>query len=158
VIPVVATRRAVARLVFVCAAYPEPGRSHIDVRANQPGEAVAAGPSSAWEQPGDAHVMPPDLAREMFFHDCPADVQDWAISNLRLQARRPLWEPSPLDAWPDVPRTLIIATDDRCIPRASALRTAQRLFGVAPLELPGGHCPMLSRPGELADLMIRQLR
>jgi pimeloyl-ACP methyl ester carboxylesterase len=153
-IPLVAWQRPVSRLVFLCGAYPEIGRSHFQVRSEEPGEAVSSGPASAWEQPGDFHMLPAHLARELFFHDCPADVQDWAIANMRPQARKPLREITPLTAWPPTPRTLIIATDDRCIPRASAIRTAQRLFAEDPLELPGGHCPSLARPAQLADLLI----
>jgi pimeloyl-ACP methyl ester carboxylesterase len=153
-IPIVAARRQVRRLVFVCAAYPEPGRSHLDVRALQPGESVSAGPAAAWEQPGDAHLLPPDLARELFFHDCPPQIQDWAIARMRRQARKPLREVTPLRAWPPTPLDLIITTDDRCIPRESALRTASRLFGITPVELPGGHCPSLSRPAELARTLV----
>ena len=153
-IPLVASQRPVARLVFVCAAYPEPGRSHFQVRAEEPGESVSAGPASAWEQPGDSHRLSPDLARALFFHDCTPTLQEWAIARMRPQARKPLREITPLTAWPTTPRSLIIAADDRCIPRASAIRTAQRLFGETPMELPGGHCPALARPAQLADLLV----
>jgi pimeloyl-ACP methyl ester carboxylesterase len=155
VIPLVASRRAISRLVFVCAAYPEPGRSHMDVKASQPGEAVAEGPASAWHQPGEFHLLPPEAARAYFFDDCPAELQDWAISRMRPQARKPLREITPLTSWPDTPSTLIIAADDRCIPKESAVRTAARLFGVRPIEIPGGHCPSVSRPARLADVMVR---
>lgn len=158
VIPLVAAQRSVRKLVFVCAGYPEPGRSHMEVRREQPGESVSAGPASAWEQPGDSHLLPRELARAMFFHDCPPDVQDWALARMRPQSRKPLREKTPLDAWPDVPRTLIIASGDRCIPPESARLTARRLFNEAPIELPGGHCPALSRPRELANLLEESAR
>ena len=154
VIPLVAQRRPVRRMVFVCAAYPEPGRSHFEMRANQPGEGVTAGPSSSWQTPGDFHMLAPEQARELFFHDCPPDVQDWAIRQMRRQCRRPMREITPLKEWPATPKTLVVTTDDRCIPRDSALRTAQRLFGMRPIELPGGHCPSLSRPEALAGVLV----
>jgi pimeloyl-ACP methyl ester carboxylesterase len=152
-IPVVAERRPVARLVFLCAAYPEPGRSHFQVRSEEPGEAVAAGPSSAWQTPGDFHILPRDLARELFFHDCSPAIQEWALDRMRLQSRQPFREITPLQRWPDVPRSLIIAANDRCIPRASAIKTARRLFDETPRELEGGHCLMLSQPRALADAL-----
>lgn len=154
IIPIVASRRPVQRLVFVCAGYPEPGRSHLDVRSSQPGEGVSPGPAAAWHQVGDVHMLPPEQARELFFDDCDPDVQDWAIARMRPQARLPLREVTPLHAWPDTPRTLIIASDDRCIPRELAIRTAERLFGQRPTELPGGHCPAISRPAALASLLV----
>lgn len=153
-IPLVPQLRPVRRLVFVCAAYPEPGRSHFEVKLEEPGENVSSGPSAAWEQPGDFHVLPRDAARELFFHDCAPDLQDWALDRLRLQAEKPLREKTPLISWPDFPRTLIIATEDRCIPLDSARRTARRLFDEEPLELPGGHCLSLSQPDLLADALV----
>jgi len=157
-IPLVAARRPISRLIFVCAAYPEPGRSHMQVKAEEPGEAVNSSASAAWQQPGDFHMLPRELARELFFGDCQRDLQDWALARLRLQARRPLREITPLEAWPETPRTVIITTEDRCIPRESARRTAVRLFGSEPIELPGGHCPSLSRPKALADVMLDAVR
>jgi pimeloyl-ACP methyl ester carboxylesterase len=156
-IPLVPQRRPVRRLVFVCAAYPEPGRSHFEVKAEEPGEDVSSAATTAWRQPGDFHLLPRELARALFFHDCTPDVQEWALARLRRQARKPLREKTPLARWPDVPRTLIITTGDRCIPLASARRTAARLFGQRPIELPGGHCPSLSRPALLADALIGAL-
>jgi pimeloyl-ACP methyl ester carboxylesterase len=156
-IPLVPQLRPVERLIFVCGAYPEPGRSHFEVKSEEPGENVSSGPSAAWEQPGDFHVLPRDAARELFFHDCPPDLQDWALDRLRLQARTPLREKTPLVTWPDVPRTLIIASGDRCIPLDSARRTARRLFPETPIELPGGHCLSLSQPDLLADTLIAAL-
>jgi pimeloyl-ACP methyl ester carboxylesterase len=67
-------------------------------------------------------------------------------------------EVTPLTKWPDTPRSLIIATDDRCIPRESALRTASRLFNETPIEIPGGHCPALSRPRLLAETLLEVSR
>ena len=153
-IPLVAARRPVSRLIFVCAAYPEPGRSHMQVRNEEPEEAIGIGPSSAWQQAGDSHVLSPDAAREYFFHDCSPEIQEWAVSKMRPQSRKPLREITPLQSWPDTSRSLIVTTEDRCIPRESAVRTAQRLFGEAPIELPGGHCPMLSRPAMLARTLV----
>jgi pimeloyl-ACP methyl ester carboxylesterase len=153
-IPLVPQLRPVRRLVFVCGAYPEPGRSHVEIKLEEPGENVSSGPSAAWEQPGDFHVLPRDAARELFFHDCAPDLQDWALDRLRLQAEKPLREKTPLISWPDVPRSLIIATDDRCIPLDSARRTARRLFDEEPLELPGGHCIPLSQPDLVADALV----
>lgn len=153
-IPLVPALRPVARLVFVCAAYPEPGRSHMQVKAEEPGEGVDRSAAAAWEQPGDAHVLPREIARRLFFGDCPRDLQEWALDRLRLQARKPLREVTPLVAWPTTPCTLVMTADDLCIPPEAARRTAQRLFGRDPIELPGGHCPSLSRPAALAELLL----
>lgn len=156
VIPLVAaTNSRVQRLAFICAAYPEPGRSHFQVRREEPGEGVSSGPSQSWQQPGDVHLLPPGQARDLFYHDCPDEIQEWAISKMRPQANRPLMEITPLARWPSTPRTLIIATHDRCIPRESAIRTARRLFAETPMEIPGGHCLPISQPRHLAEVLLR---
>lgn len=56
VIPLVASRRPVAMLVFLCAAVPEPGRSHWQVKREEPGESPGPGAAEIWGQPGDRHL------------------------------------------------------------------------------------------------------
>lgn len=152
-IPLVAQARPVERLVFLCAALPEPGRSHHEVKAEEPGEAVGAFAQTIWAAPGESHLATPEVAREMFFHDCAPDVQDWALARMRRQQRRPLREITPLLSWPPTPRSHLAATEDRCIPLPAARRTAWRLFGERPAELPGGHFLFLSRPAAVADAL-----
>jgi pimeloyl-ACP methyl ester carboxylesterase len=153
VIPLVAARRPVRRLVFLCGAVPEIGRSHFQVRAEEAAEPVGAGARTVWEQPGDSHLATPDAARAMFYHDLPLAQQEWALQRMRPQQRRPLREVTPLEAWPDVPVTLINTSEDRCISLEAARHTAQRLFGQEPLVLPGGHFGFLARPVLFADAL-----
>src|SRR5581483_10406919 len=131
----------------------EPGRSHFEVKAEEEAEAISDGAASVWEQPGDFHLTPREFARELWYHDCPRALQDWALDRIRPQSRAPHREPCPLAAWPDVPTTLVNTSSDRCISLPVAFRTAERTLGLEPLVLPGGHCPFLSRPGELADVL-----
>jgi pimeloyl-ACP methyl ester carboxylesterase len=64
-------------------------------------------------------------------------------------------ELTPLQAWPNVPFAYILCADDRTATPAWARRAARERLGVEPLELPGGHCPFLSRPKELAEALDR---
>jgi pimeloyl-ACP methyl ester carboxylesterase len=153
VIPLVAQLRPARTLVFLCGAIPEPGRSHFQVKAEEMGEAAEADPSEVWRQPGDRHLAPRELARQMFYNDCPPELQDWALDRLRPQCRKPLAEVTPLRAWPDVPVVLLNTTDDRCIPPAAAARNAIRLFRRRPAFLPGGHVSFLSNPGSVAEAL-----
>jgi pimeloyl-ACP methyl ester carboxylesterase len=157
VTPLVPSQRAISRLVFLCAAFPEPGRSHFEVKAGEPGEDIGEGPRSVWEQPGDWHLTPREIAREIFYHDCPADVQEWALDRMRPQFRKPLREITPLTSWPPTALTVINTADDRCISRDAARRASMRLFGRSPIELPGGHFAFLSRPAEVAAALVRAL-
>jgi pimeloyl-ACP methyl ester carboxylesterase len=153
VIPLIAELRPVRQLVFLCAAVPEPGRSHVDVKLTEDGESVAGGTLSIWAQPGDRHRFSRELARELFYHDCAPGLQEWALDRLRLQSRRPLREVSPLATWPGVPVSVMTAGEDRCIPPASIRATARRLFHQEPIELPGGHLAVLSHPAEVAEAL-----
>ena len=153
VIPLVASRRPVAMLVFLCAAVPEPGRSHWQVKREEPGESPGPGAAEIWGQPGDRHLASRETAREMFYNDCPLPLQEWALDRLRPQCRRPLSEVTPLKEWPPVPLSLINATDDRCIPTPVAVHNAWRLFKRTPHFIPGGHLPFLARPELVADVL-----
>ena len=64
-------------------------------------------------------------------------------------------EVTPLQAWPNVPSGYIVCTEDRTAAPAWARRAARERLGVEPIELPGGHCPFLSRPERLAAVLAR---
>jgi pimeloyl-ACP methyl ester carboxylesterase len=62
-------------------------------------------------------------------------------------------EISPLDRWPDCELVTIVCADDEVISPEWSRRIAADVLGVEPVELPGGHSPMLSHPVELADAL-----
>ena len=74
---------------------------------------------------------------------------------LRPQSAAPRLDPWPVDALPDVERTSILCRDERVIAPAWSRTMSRDLLGVEPIELDGGHSPFLSRPAELADILVR---
>lgn len=95
--------------------------------------------------------MDDDVALEFLYHDCPADRIDWVLSTrVDFYAKRAMEEPCPLTAWPSIPSAYIVCSDDRTITPAWQRMAAREWLGVEPFELPGGHCPNVSRPGALA--------
>ena len=64
----------------------------------------------------------------------------------------------PLDRHPDVPTALIYATDDEFFAPEWERFVAHDLLGVEPIEIAGGHFPMLEDPDALAALLVRLLR
>ena len=48
-----------------------------------------------------------------------------------------------------------MCTDDGTITPAWQRKADRELPGVEPIELPGGHCPHVSRPEVLADALVR---
>lgn len=152
-IPLVTTRRPVARLVFLCALLPEPGRSLDEtMRGDRPK------PGRGWSGPPVVHddgsaSWEPEAAVAAFYHDCPDDAARWAASKLRRQVWTTTRQPSPLERWPEVASSYILCIDDKPIAADWARRTARERLGVEAIELPGGHSPMLARPGELAEVL-----
>jgi pimeloyl-ACP methyl ester carboxylesterase len=77
------------------------------------------------------------------------------------QRLRPAASPAseyPLPGHPDVPTVLIYATDDEIFEPAWERFMASQLLGVDPIEIPGGHFPMVEDPSSLADLLERLAR
>ena len=61
---------------------------------------------------------------EAFFHDVPAEVTAEAFARGELQqSDKPLGEPWPMDAWPDVPTSAIASRHDRLFPEALSVAT-----------------------------------
>ncbi len=145
-LPLLAERCRPRRMVFLAAFVPRPGQSVI--------EQYRADPSMF--NPGWVGANPMDdrVALEFVFHDCPADRLDWALSTrIFFYAKRALEEPCPLAAWPSVPASYVVCADDRTLAPAWQRRAARERLGVEPVELPGGHCPHVSRPEALADAL-----
>ncbi len=96
-------------------------------------------------------------ARELFYHDCDESTARWAFEQLTPEkagdtATTPIsvsrfWEA-------DLPRSFIVCLQDRAQPRWLADVTARRL-GVEPLAIDGSHSPFISRPAELAELLLQ---
>jgi len=94
------------------------------------------------------------IAQEFLFHDCSPEVAEWAFATLRLMVPMGvLNEPIPILAWPAKPSVYIVCGADRTILPDWSRRKAREMLGVEPFELPGGHCPHVSRPAELAELL-----
>ena len=154
VIPLVAARRPVRRLVFLAAYLPVPGKSANDQRATERIDGQLPPKISQWTDLGDdVWMIGPRTATELFYHDAPAAVARWATQRLRPQAYRVLHEVTPLDAWPDVQRSSIVCRGDRAINPVWVRAAARERLGVDPIELDGGHSPFVTRPAELARIL-----
>lgn len=92
-------------------------------------------------------------ARRALYHDCASDAVDEACRHLRFQ--RSLWnEPLAIDGWPSAAVDSIVCRDDRIVRPDWSRRVARERLGVEPIELDGGHTPMLSRPDEVAAILL----
>lgn len=157
-IPLVAARRPVRRLVFLCALIPAFGRSLLDQVAADPGiyhPVLVTHPGRVTGPNGATWFRDETAARDVFYHDCaPEDVQ-WAFARLRRQAGAPRREPCPLAAWPSAERTYLLCREDRAVSPEWSRQAARERLGVEAIELDGSHSPFLSRPVELARVLDR---
>jgi pimeloyl-ACP methyl ester carboxylesterase len=146
-LPLVPQKRRVRRLVFLAAVIPQIGKSLLDQVNN---EKDMFNPEWLGEDP----TKDDQLALRFLFHDCSPERSTWALSTMSLMfARQAILEVCPVSVWPDVPSSYIVCSEDRTIQPQWSRRAARKGLGVVPIELPGGHCPYVSRPAELAHVL-----
>jgi hypothetical protein len=148
---IVATRVPVTQLVLLAPMIPAPGETAGQWWENTAhAEAIADvlerhGPMSAWG---------PEAFSEVFLHDVDPEV---ARENERFSGAPGAGmfsEPWPLDRWPDVPTRVLAPSEDRLFPIGFQRRLAHDRLRIEVDEMPGGHLPMLSRPGGLAERLV----
>ena len=92
---------------------------------------------------------------EDFFHDVPADIREEAFSKPEPpQSDTPFEQPWPLDAWPDVPTSVLQGRDDRLFPLDFQRRVVRERLGLDVDAVAGGHLNSLSQPEELARRLL----
>jgi pimeloyl-ACP methyl ester carboxylesterase len=156
-IPLVAARRPVRHLVYVCALVPDVGRSMLDQLQRDPqmlNPRWVDGLSEPDEQLRTTWVDL-DLARELICADCEDSVAEAAINRLRPQSSYPNVLPFSLPEFPSASSTYVVCADDRFVDPRWSKRIARDRLGAHLVELPGSHSPLLSRPQALADVLCR---
>jgi pimeloyl-ACP methyl ester carboxylesterase len=153
-LPVIVAMRPVARMIFLAAWVPTPGLSYAEYLFTPEGQGSLTVPLERviFDEQG-RHVVPDDVAVEIFYHDASPEDACRAVKRLGPSAATAALEPSPISAWPDVPSSYILMTDDRAVRPAWSRRVARERLGVEPVELPGGHCPFYSRPQHFTDVI-----
>jgi pimeloyl-ACP methyl ester carboxylesterase len=155
VAPVVPVLRPVRRVVFLAALIPRPGRSLGEVMASEPEtttEEFAKVPRHVGE--GGSVTWDPDVAASFFYQACDPETARWAAAQLRTQVWTTSREASPLARWPDCELVSIVCRDDELVTPDWSRRIARDVLGVEPVEISGGHFPMLGVPAELADALV----
>ena len=153
-IPLVARDRGARAMVFVCGVVPKIGGFpwEEDIPMDPPGayDPVIRGEDGSMRWPSL------ETATEAMYFDCTPQDAKWAYEHLRVQNSSGLWSrPYPLDAWPSIPTASIFATEDRALTPEWSRFVARERLGVEPIELPGSHSPFISRPGALAEALVR---
>lgn len=147
----VAEQTPVALLVYLCPAMAG--------FASPPGE-----PSfrrEGYEPPptdGDGSMWwPRDRAVGQMYARLDPDVAQRLARRLRPQPIAPFRAAFRLERPPDVRAAFIYTRDDELFDDCWSRWICRQLLGIEPVELPGGHFPMLERPVALAALLERQV-
>jgi pimeloyl-ACP methyl ester carboxylesterase len=98
-------------------------------------------------------VWEPEAAISAMYPRLPADTALRLASRLRPGAS-PVGD-YPLAEHPDVGTALIYASDDEFFTPEWERFVARELLAIEPIEISGGHFPMIERPDGLADLLDR---
>jgi pimeloyl-ACP methyl ester carboxylesterase len=139
VLPLVASLRPVSRLVYLCARIPA-------TRSDEP-VAYRPGAFEGIEERPDGSRIVVDPAH--MYGRVPAAVAARAAAGLRPQ----YWpEPPELDVRAH-PRAYILCREDEFAPLEWSRWAAREMLGVEPIELEGGHFPMLEQPAALARIL-----
>jgi pimeloyl-ACP methyl ester carboxylesterase len=140
-IPVVAFRRPIRKLIFLAAVIPSPGKS---LRQQAEAEPMMLFPDQG-----------PSSRRSQWYNATSDADAAWALAQIREQSETPSRELTPLVAWPEVDSAYIVPSDDRTVNPAWGRKAARERLGVEPHELAGAdHSPFLSRPADLARLLV----
>ena len=147
--PLVADRLPVDVLVLVAGMIPAPGES----------------PDEWWANTGYRSAVEEQAARDggltgnpdpyvSNYHDVPRELAEEALARERAHpSQASMAAPWPLDGWPNVPTRFVLCSEDRFFPPDFFRRLVAERLDLVPDEIASGHCPALSRPGELADML-----
>ena len=152
--PVVAARRPLRALVYVCALVPEPGLSFSEQLSGSTEQILLFEGGRMVDDHGRSHWGDRVATTRIMYGDLEPDDAEWAVERLRPQAQRSQAEPSP--APPDGLRIgSIVGTGDRVVSPDWSRKVARERLGIDPVEIPTGHFPMISHPELLAEELAK---
>jgi pimeloyl-ACP methyl ester carboxylesterase len=141
----------IRRLIYLAAPVPAEGRSLIEVIPFA-GEVGLFGYDESAFWPRDLAA-----ATEIYYHDCEPDVARRAYERLAPQALAPMTTPISVPTFwsSSIPRSYIVCTADRSGILPSVEGFLERLGIAHAHPFRASHSPFLSRPSDLADLLVR---
>jgi pimeloyl-ACP methyl ester carboxylesterase len=144
-VALVAARRPVLHVVYLCALVPDIGRSVFGQWRDEP-DMINPAYAKALSEP-DAQTRTTwvdlELARAILCADCDEPSAKAALNRLRPQARYPYTVLFPLAEFPSVSCTSVVCTDDQFVGPDWSRRVARDRLGAKLIELPGSHSPFL---------------
>jgi Alpha/beta hydrolase family len=96
-----------------------------------------------------------DAARHFLFHDCSPELADWAVTTLRAFVPGSAYSEQVMLA-PDIPAMCVVPASDRTSRTEWMIAASRERLGMEPIIVPGGHCPHVSRPRDVARILASQ--
>jgi pimeloyl-ACP methyl ester carboxylesterase len=140
----------VRHLVYLAAVVPKDGEALIDLLTKERQETLRKLEGKAKEIFG-----PLDVLRPSYFTDQEGAEKDSYLKQLTPQPLAVFFEKIRFKLFPniDIPKTYILGLKDKGLPPELTRGFAERL-GVKPMEIDGGHDLMVSRPEEVAKVLL----
>jgi pimeloyl-ACP methyl ester carboxylesterase len=146
-----ASKAYVIGLIIIASGFSQPNMAFLDGTGGNPPPSWRLDPS------GFAEIQVP--ARELFYHDLPEAEGDEWVARLTKQSSRAFTEGRDVmyPGWQEVPIWTLITTEDKALPAEAQKMFVGMVKDVADVtvrEIASSHSPMLSRPKEVADLIL----
>jgi len=149
VIPLVALKRPVRLLVYLCPAmggFPAPADEPPYQRPGYERPPTDANNRSWW---------PRERAVSQLYARVDPELAKRLARRLRPQPQSVFADPYPLKRPPELPSAFLYAREDELFDDRWSRWIARQLLGVDAIALPGGHFPMLEHPALLASTLER---
>ncbi|MGV0723046.1 alpha/beta fold hydrolase [Mycolicibacterium elephantis] len=156
----------VGHITYLAAALPREGRTYPEAMVMRSADDAPTGEFDAdtgkmlgylkFDDDGAMWFADFEGAWEYFYHDCDEATARWAFERLGPErfGDTTVTPVSVPEFWAaDLPRSFIRCLQDRAMPHWLADTVTQRL-GVEQLTIDASHSPFLSRPRELAQLLV----
>jgi pimeloyl-ACP methyl ester carboxylesterase len=134
-------------LVYLCAFMLEPGESLLDGLEHQLPDWISV------DEEAGSHIA--ERTEDVLYADCDAGVAAAAAARLSRQSVAAIATPQTAAAWQSLPSTYLICDADRAVPPAAQEAMAARAGAVRRVD--ASHSPVLSRPDEVAELVLHAL-
>ena len=140
----------VRHLVFLAAVVPKDNDALVDLLTKERQTTLRDLHGKAKEIFG-----PLDALRPFYFTDLEGEDKEFYLKQLTPQPLAPFFEKIRFSRFPGipVPKTYVLGLLDKSLPPELTRGFAERL-GVKPVEIEGGHDLMVSRPAEVAKVLL----
>ena len=140
----------IKHLVYLAAVVPRNNEALIDLLTKERQEALNKLHGKVKEVFGTREQL-----RPMYFTDLEGEEKEFYLKQLTPQPLAVFFEKIQFKQFPklEIPMTYLLGLKDKSLPPELTRRFAERL-GVKPIEIDAGHDLMVSRPGEVAKVLL----